>query len=66
MAATQVTRTVNVNAGGLPDIHVSIPDREFDPSSINAQVGQRIIWTNNDSDEHTVTSGECPSDPLWQ
>jgi plastocyanin len=30
---------------------------------IKVKVGQKVIWTNNDSVQHTVVSGTGPNDP---
>ena len=38
-------------------------DKAFSPNPIQTKVGDTIIWTNNDSVPHTVTSGTGPNDP---
>ena len=48
---------------------VSIPEGAYDPSNnkfyepdnIKANIGDTIIWTNNDSQEHTVTQNSFDS-----
>lgn len=35
----------------------------FDPNPININVGDTVVWTNEDSIAHTVTSGTGPEDP---
>jgi plastocyanin len=43
-------------AATLADINVEANDSdEFDPVTVNVEPGQRVIWTNTDSDAHTVT-----------
>jgi len=44
--------------------NVSIVDFAFQPSSINVQLGDTVIWTNNGGAPHTVTSdgGSGPLD----
>jgi plastocyanin len=38
-------------------------DKAFSPNPIQTKVGDTIVWTNNDSVPHTVTSGTGPNDP---
>ena len=38
-------------------------DKAFSPNPINTKAGDTVIWTNNDSVAHTVTSGTGPNDP---
>ena len=38
-------------------------DKAFSPNLIQTKVGDTVIWTNNDSVPHTVTSGTGPNDP---
>lgn len=35
---------------------VSIKDIQFQPQDLTVDVGQKIVWTNNDSVDHTVTA----------
>jgi len=37
-------------------------DKAFSPSHVKIKVGTTIIWTNNDNNIHTVTSG-VPNSP---
>lgn len=41
----------------------SLTTDAFEPNPININVGDTVIWTNNDSTPHTVTSGTGPDDP---
>ena len=33
----------------------------FSPASITIHVGQTVVWRNDDSTQHTTTSGMCPN-----
>jgi plastocyanin len=35
---------------------VGIADFKFDPPTINVPVGGSVVWTNNDTQQHTATS----------
>ena len=35
----------------------TLTDKAFSPNPIQAKVGQTVVWTNDDSAFHTVTSG---------
>lgn len=37
-------------------VSVGIKDIEFDPATITAKVGQKIVWTNNEAIVHNVTA----------
>ena len=53
------TRTVNVVDNSNPTTHyINIVNFAFDPSSITIDVGDTIVWTNQDSSSHTVTSND--------
>ena len=52
-----------------PDVQVSIvpgastlAEKAWSPNPVEVKVGQKVIWTNNDSVQHTVTSGS-PGSP---
>ncbi len=52
-----------------PDVQVSIVpgastlgEKAWSPNPVEVSVGQKIVWTNNDSVQHTVTSGS-PGSP---
>jgi len=44
---------------------VSISDSGFTPAVLSARVGDKVTWTNNGQDPHTVTGGpwDAPLDP---
>jgi len=45
---------------------VDIPEDVFNPGSLSVSVGDSVVWTNNDAEDHTVTSGEnCIPDSIW-
>jgi plastocyanin len=55
---------------GMQSVNVSIVkdaalkgDKAYQPNPVNVTVGQELVWTNNDTQIHTVTSGAGPSDP---
>jgi plastocyanin len=44
-------------AGGQPaSVPVTIQDNSFNPGSVSVNVGGTVTWTNNGSNNHTVTS----------
>ncbi|MGH8972139.1 MAG: cupredoxin domain-containing protein [Acidimicrobiia bacterium] len=42
---------------------VSIKNTAFDPRNVSVGVGERVVWTNEDDIEHTVTSSDFDSNP---
>ena len=36
---------------------ITLGDKAFSPNDIKIKVGMTIVWTNNDNNIHTVTSG---------
>lgn len=45
---------------------VNIPEDFFDPETLSVSVGDSVMWTNNDAEEHTATSGEnCIPNGIW-
>lgn len=62
--------TFSVEAQQIAGVNVSIVkdaalkgDKAYQPNPVNVTIGQEVIWTNDDSQIHTVTSGTGPSDP---
>ena len=56
-----------------PDVQVSIvpgastlAEKGWSPNPVEVSVGQKIVWTNNDSVQHTVTSGSPGSPDVGQ
>jgi cupredoxin-like protein len=47
----------------LPDITINIVNMAFQPASVTAKVGQKVVWKNKDITTHTATadSGEFVS-----
>ena len=35
----------------------TLADKAYSPNPVNVKVGQKVKWTNNDSVQHTITSG---------
>jgi plastocyanin len=42
-----------------PDSPVTVKVFQFTPDTLVVPVGTRVVWTNADDIEHTVTSGEA-------
>jgi plastocyanin len=40
-----------------PDATVSIGTFQFAPDTLRVKAGTRVVWTNTDEIEHTITSG---------
>ena len=65
-----ISSTSSVEAQETEGVNVSIVkdaalkgDKAYQPNPVNVTMGQEVIWTNDDSQIHTVTSGTGPSDP---
>lgn len=41
-------------------------DKSFDPNPIEIKAGDSVIWTNDDNDIHTVTSGSSEGPTIGQ
>jgi plastocyanin len=54
-AATTQTDTGAGSGGHGGVVHVVMKSLEFRPMSVQAQVGQRVAWLNEDSSPHNVT-----------
>jgi plastocyanin len=54
-AATNQTITGAVSEGSGGVVHVVMKSLEFGPPAVDAKVGQRISWLNEDSSPHNVT-----------
>ncbi|MBA3750091.1 MAG: cupredoxin domain-containing protein [Nitrosopumilus sp.] len=39
----------------------TLTDKAFSPNPVEVKVGQKVIWTNDDTLQHTVTSGSAGS-----
>jgi plastocyanin len=55
-APAQTATSTTASRSPAPAVEVSMKDIEFVPHNITAKVGQRIVWTNNDSAPHNVTA----------
>jgi YVTN family beta-propeller protein len=58
----QPAPATTAQSGTPADMKVSIAGFAFAPASVTVAPGQRIVWTNNDSVVHTVTSTDGPWD----
>jgi plastocyanin len=65
-ATTSQTGVIKTVAGGAKVLIVpgaaTLGDKGFSPNPIIVKVGDTVTWTNIDDMEHTVTSGNGPSD----
>ncbi len=65
LSVAAITSSGNLSAfAQSPDAAVSIvpggstlAEKAWSPNPVEVTVGQKVIWTNNDSVQHTVTSG---------
>lgn len=55
------TVTVDEDADASGTVDVSMKNTSYNPKQITVQPGTEVVWTNNDSFDHTVTSGNPPS-----
>jgi len=69
LASFIINSTSSVEAQETEGVNVSIVkdaalkgDKAYQPNPANVTIGE-VIWTNDDSQIHTVTSGTGPSDP---
>lgn len=61
LTATAVPPTVTATATPVV-VNVSLINTTFDPMSVTVAAGTTVVWTNNDTRAHTVTSD--PGDPV--
>lgn len=61
--ATTSGSTASGTKVSIPEGASTMDDQAFDPNPVNVKGGDNVIWTNDDSQPHTVTSGTGPSDP---
>ena len=62
IAAIAATQHAALNAEARPavalvDVAVSIRTFQFTPDTLRVKAGTRVVWTNTDEIEHTITSG---------
>ena len=55
-ATTEIPTTVASAAASAGAGAVGIADFKFDPPTISVPVGGSVVWTNNDTQQHTATS----------
>jgi plastocyanin len=59
VVATTPTEVVSTDASGSTPATagaVGIADFKFGPDTVNVPVGGSVVWTNNDTQQHTATS----------
>ncbi len=74
LSAVAITSSGNLSVfAQSPDVQVSIvpgastlAEKGWSPNPVEVSVGQKIVWTNNDSVQHTVTSGSPGSPDVGQ
>ncbi|HEX3235893.1 MAG TPA: plastocyanin/azurin family copper-binding protein [Gemmatimonadales bacterium] len=58
MRAMLIAWSVGAGAmGAVPDTQVQVRTFQFREARLDVPVGTRIVWSNQDEIEHTVTSG---------
>lgn len=65
VALSVVVTVLGLSFGGAPAAHaatisVAIQNYAFQPSALNVQVGDTVVWTNYDDAPHTVTTSSGP------
>jgi nitrite reductase (NO-forming) len=60
--ASQLTNTDNSTQISIVNGATTLGDKAFSPSHVKIKVGSTVVWTNDDSTIHTVTSG-APNTP---
>ncbi|MFB6279141.1 MAG: plastocyanin/azurin family copper-binding protein [Salinibacter sp.] len=60
-ADMQGTVAVDAGADKSGTVDVSMKNTSYNPANITVQPGTKVVWTNNDSLDHTVTSGNPSS-----
>ena len=56
-ASSSSTATNNATQISIAKGATTLGDKAFSPSHVKVKVGGTIVWTNDDSNIHTVTSG---------
>ncbi|MFB6272967.1 MAG: hypothetical protein ABEL51_08755 [Salinibacter sp.] len=54
--------TIDSDADKSGTVNVSMENTSYNPQQVTIQPGTEVVWTNNDSFAHTVTSGNPSSD----
>ena len=45
---------------GSTAVQIVVPDEDrFAPFAITVRVGQKVVWVNNDTDDHTIVSNDA-------
>ena len=48
------------------EVAIAMKDIKFDPADATAKVGQKVVWTNDDSAPHNVVGGPIKSSDFGQ
>ena len=58
-ATTEATAEATEDSGGGEDLEIAMKNIQFDPQTVTAKVGQKIVWVNEDDVQHDAdgTSG---------
>jgi plastocyanin len=68
--ATEAQPTATADAGGgaasSGEVAISMKNIQFDPAEATAKVGQKVVWTNDDSAPHNVVGGPIKSETFGQ
>jgi plastocyanin len=66
----QPTASTTADSGGgaasSGDVAISMKNIQFDPAEATAKVGQKVVWTNDDSAPHNVVGGPIKSETFGQ
>jgi plastocyanin len=54
--AAAAPKSTSAPAASANKVQVALKNIAFDPSTVNAKVGQTIVWTNQDGVDHNVTA----------
>lgn len=64
--AIMVSLAIPSLASSHRTVHVAIQNLAFSVPVLHLKPGTTVIWTNQDSAGHTVTSGKNADDHLWK
>jgi plastocyanin len=57
VVASTIALTPTRKAAATDDAGISIKTFQFAPDTLRVKAGTRLVWTNTDDIEHTITSG---------
>ncbi|MGA7370205.1 MAG: hypothetical protein WBX01_13845 [Nitrososphaeraceae archaeon] len=62
-AIITVTALIFIVSNSILSVAAQEMQNANQPNPVNVTVGQEVVWTNDDSQIHTATSGSGPNDP---